>query len=143
MPGNLNQAGSNAGSNPQVTLVAPFQAPADQQIELSDWKCSSEDPGVAVGSSVFIIQQADDAAFTVNVVEKDRTVVPVSDTYVTSYGAESGNGKLVIPALKFGRVVGYQIGVTGRFSTTLIGQTRRLDNAHGGRQVDALGDDIL
>lgn len=143
MPGNVNQAGSNAGSVVQVTLIPAFQAPADQQIEINDWKCSSEDPGVAVGTSVFIIQQADDAAFTLGVKEKDRTVVPVSDTYLTSYGAESGNGRLIIPPLKFCRVVGAQVGVTGRFSTTLVGQTRRLDSAHGGRQVDALGDDIL
>jgi len=145
MPGNVNQAGSNAGSAVQVTLIAAFQAPANQQIEINDWKCSSEDPaaGVDVGSSVFIIQQADDSAFSVNVVEKDRTVVPVSDTYMTTYGAESGNGRLIIPPGKYCRVIGYQIGTTGRFTTGLVGQTRWLDSSHGGRQVDALGDDIL
>lgn len=144
MPGNVNQAGSDAGSAVQVTIVAGFQAPVNQQIEISDWKCSSENPGGGtVGASVFVLQQADDAAFSQNLIEKDRTVVPVSDTYMTTYGAESGNGRIIIPPGKWCRVVGYQVGTTGRFSSSLIGQTRRLDSTHGGRTADAYGDDIL
>lgn len=136
MPGNVNKAGSHSGSVPQIVLVAAFgPVPAGQQMEITDWNVESEDPAA---DTRFVLQMSNDN-FVANIVEKCRISMPSSDSWTRTFGAHSGNGRLIIPANYRGRVIALQ-GTAGPMSSSVIGQTRRLSPD---RATDAPGDDFL
>lgn len=136
MPGNVNKAGSHAGSLVQIVLIAPFgPVPDGQQMEITDWNMESEDPSA---DTRFVLQMSNDN-FSANVVEKSRIAMPASDSWTRSFAAHTGNGRLIIPAGYRVRVVALQ-GTSGQMSSSIIGQTRRLNPD---RATDAPGDDFL
>lgn len=137
--GNINKAGSNAGSVVQVSVIAAFgPIPTNQEGEITDWTGSCA--GVAVDSTL-ILQMSNDN-FVGNVVEKARMEFPSANTYTLTYGGETGKSRLVVPEGYKIRVVGVQ-GTADVMASSICGQTRRMDPTHGGRDSDGPGDSFM
>lgn len=136
MPGNINKAGSNPGSAVPVVIVGPVGPILNaQQGEITDWNMESEASSL---DTVFILQMSNDG-FAANIVEKCRVSMPEADSWTRTFGAKTGNGRLIIPQGYEFRVIAAQ-GTPGPMSSSIIGQTRKLIPD---RSDDAPGEDIL